>query len=195
MEEKYRAYNYKFNKSDYETIRTIPLFAKTVFECCHGWFDILFDLGQKINAYCLENNLKLPKIQQVKEKFGTLRFYYIPSDDWSANDSDIIRSWVSKAEKATETTCEYCGKPAQLLVSDLIWKVVCSEHIDPTSSVYTVEEFTKINEERARKSRKCDVCGVGYAESYYDNGKFTNRCEKHKENFITSDEYFASKEL
>ena len=42
-------------------------------------------------------------LDQVKEKFGTLRFYYSGGDDY-------ISGMVSLAESMTAVTCESCGK-------------------------------------------------------------------------------------
>ena len=41
---------------------------------------------------------------QVKEKFGSLRFYYEGGDDY-------IRGLVSLAESLSHRTCEQCGSP------------------------------------------------------------------------------------
>ena len=43
-------------------------------------------------------------LDQVKEKFGTLRFYYSGGDDY-------ISGMVSLAESMTAVTCENCGNP------------------------------------------------------------------------------------
>ena len=43
-------------------------------------------------------------LDQVKEKFGTLRFYYQGGDDY-------ISGMVSLAESMTAVTCENCGNP------------------------------------------------------------------------------------
>jgi hypothetical protein len=190
---KYSPLDFKFTKADYDEMKQIPLYQKTAFECCRGWFGILYDLGHKINAYCLENKINPPRMQQVKEKFGTLRFYYAWQDDGATEyQKDIVRDWVSTAEKQTETTCEYCGKDGELMVDDGVWKVTCPEHTDDHEYVYTAEEYTKIREEQARKMRKCDVCGEGYADGYNNGETFVNRCEKHKEDFITTEEYWSN---
>jgi hypothetical protein len=44
--------------------------------------------------------------EQVKEKFGTLRFYYRGGDDY-------VGGAVSLAESLTEVTCEACGAPGE----------------------------------------------------------------------------------
>ena len=45
-------------------------------------------------------------LDQVKEKFGTLRFYYSGGDDY-------IDGMVSLAESLTGVTCEECGNPGE----------------------------------------------------------------------------------
>jgi len=190
---KFSPNDFKFTKNHYATMKAIPLYKNNAFECCVGWFDILFDLGHKINAYCADNGIKLPKVQQVKEKFGTLRLYYAWQEDISDEHKQVVREWVAKAEDQTEITCEYCGQPGQMMVDGGIWKVICSKHTSDDEEVYTVEEYTKLRDEQARKMRKCDICGHGYADGYFDGQKFVNRCENHKEYFITTDEYFEKK--
>ena len=59
-------------------------------------------------------------LDQVKEKFGTLRFYYSGGDDY-------IRGLVSMAESMSGVTCETCGKPGTSTGGGWI-KTVCKEH-------------------------------------------------------------------
>lgn len=47
------------------------------------------------------------EINQVKEKFGTLRFYIGAA-------SDEVRNRVSRAEMESDTTCEECGAPGEI---------------------------------------------------------------------------------
>ncbi len=65
---------------------------------------------------------KMPQIQavQVKEKFGTLRFYTNFSDDY-------INGMITMAESMTAVTCEECGKPGKVRNSGWIY-VACDEH-------------------------------------------------------------------
>lgn len=57
---------------------------------------------------------------QVKEKFGTLRFYYDGGDDY-------IDGAVAMAEMMSSVTCEVCGKPGKS--NDTGWiRTVCEEH-------------------------------------------------------------------
>ena len=45
-------------------------------------------------------------LDQVKEKFGTLRFYYTGGDEY-------ISGLVSMAESMSGVTCEECGNPGE----------------------------------------------------------------------------------
>jgi len=82
------------------------------FECFNGWYDIIYDLSSKlepmIQKWIDENPGKdYPRAIQVKEKFGTLRFYM-------THATTEMYNAISEAEKKTETTCEACGKPGKL---------------------------------------------------------------------------------
>jgi hypothetical protein len=59
-------------------------------------------------------------LDQVKEKFGTLRFYYTGGDDQ-------IYGMVRMAESMSGVTCEECGKPGTSTSGGWI-KTVCPEH-------------------------------------------------------------------
>jgi len=85
------------------------------FECGSGWFDIIDILCHEIQQHVdwKSKNLSDEEIDnlqvvadQVKEKFGTLRFYYSGGDD-------VIEGMVSMAESMTHRTCEDCGCPGE----------------------------------------------------------------------------------
>lgn len=57
---------------------------------------------------------------QVKEKFGTLRFYYRGGDE-------VVDGMVRMAELMSSVTCEVCGKPGKTQGTG--WtKTTCDEH-------------------------------------------------------------------
>ena len=86
------------------------------FECGDGWFQILDSLMGNIQHHIDWNNKNFEKgytqykqvpqvaLDQVKEKFGTLRFYYTGGDD-------VIDGMVRMAESMSAVTCEQCGNP------------------------------------------------------------------------------------
>jgi hypothetical protein len=86
-----------------------------------GWFNILNMLCRNIQSHLdWKPEVEQVVVQQVKEKFGSLRFYYTGGDDY-------IRGLVSMAEAMSEVTCEDCGAPATKQTSGWI-KNVCNLH-------------------------------------------------------------------
>jgi hypothetical protein len=76
--------------------------------CCDtGWFNIINMLSRNIQHY-LDWKPSVPQvtIDQVKEKLGTLRFYYSGGDEY-------IHGMVTMAEAMSEVTCEKCGNPGE----------------------------------------------------------------------------------
>lgn len=57
---------------------------------------------------------------QIKEKFGTLRFYYHGGDDY-------IRGLEAMADSMSAVTCEECGKPGKIRSGGWV-KTLCEEH-------------------------------------------------------------------
>jgi hypothetical protein len=59
---------------------------------------------------------------QIKEKFGTLRFYY-------ENHNDFVDGLVSMATAMTAITCETCGHPGRLRSTNRRWiRTLCDTH-------------------------------------------------------------------
>lgn len=79
------------------------------FECGDGWFDLIFNLSKAIEQEAESSGITRssdlwPRAVQIKEKFGTLRFYV-------ANGSKAIYDLIEKAEARSAQTCEDCGLP------------------------------------------------------------------------------------
>ncbi len=78
------------------------------FGCDRGWCPLLERLSADLAAITREDGLTGFRVQQVKERFGELRFYC--SD---GNDRSDAR--ITLAEHEAATTCEACGlRPARL---------------------------------------------------------------------------------
>ena len=73
------------------------------FECGDGWYDLLNMLCINIQTHC-EYNPDIPQVvaMQVKEKYGTLRFYAHGGDEY-------ISGVISMAELMSGSICESCG--------------------------------------------------------------------------------------
>ena len=90
------------------------------FECDDGWYNIIDQLCNKIQSHI--NFCKIDQVvaTQVKEKYGTLRFYYDCGDRY-------IDGLVAMAESMSAVTCEVCGNSGKTLGGGWI-KTLCEIH-------------------------------------------------------------------
>ena len=110
-------------------LNEIELFRNKVdFEFKDGWADLIYNLGNNITELCKLANCEFPRIQQIKEKFGTLRFYY---NDKDLDIPDVIKNSISAlvkdAERKSVNICEYCGKRGEKRTNGLVF-TSCEEH-------------------------------------------------------------------
>jgi hypothetical protein len=96
----------------------------------------------------IENGLKLrdvpiacPQViaSQVKEKFGTLRFYYYGGDDY-------CRGVEAMADSMTARTCEDCGNPGKLLAQGW-YRTLCETHAKEQGYDWNIEETEEDDED------------------------------------------------
>ena len=102
------------------------------FEHGDGWYQILDSLCGNIQSYIDWNNrsavagykdfqpVEQVVAQQVKEKFGGLRFYYQGGDRHISGMVRMAESWAS-------VTCEVCGAPGTIRHGGWI-KTLCDAH-------------------------------------------------------------------
>ena len=76
------------------------------FECGDGWMDLIYRLSREISTYIESIGLDIVATQ-VKEKFGTLRFYT------DGGDEEVFRL-IDAGEHESATICELCGAPGTL---------------------------------------------------------------------------------
>lgn len=90
------------------------------FETNDGWFDLIYSLCKCVQHY-LDQKPKIEQVvaAQVKEKFGTLCFYYDGGDEY-------IRGLVSMTQHLSGCTCEICGNPGKF-INDGWMKVRCEK--------------------------------------------------------------------
>jgi len=95
------------------------------FEVGDGWFNIINQLMGNIQHHIDWKNRDgevVPQVtlDQVKEKFGSLRFYFTGGDDY-------ICGMVTMAESMSGVTCEVCGNIGESNGGPWI-RVRCKEH-------------------------------------------------------------------
>jgi len=74
-----------------------------------GWYGIIIRCNNKLSMLDPEY-----RILQIKEKFGTLRYYYHTNTNIYAIKEAMDR-YVRQAELESAVTCEVCGNPGSLL--------------------------------------------------------------------------------
>jgi hypothetical protein len=82
-----------------------------------GWYSLITELDAAIAALRPDY-----VIYQVKEKYGTLRYYC----SWDGDKS--VRELIAGAEALSRVTCERCGAPGQLGEAEGWWRTACAEH-------------------------------------------------------------------
>ena len=90
------------------------------FECDDGWYHIIETLCGCMQGYTSANSKAQVVAAQVKEKFGTLRFY-------ADGGNDMTDGMIWMAEALSACTCEVCGKPGKLRGGGWV-KTLCDEH-------------------------------------------------------------------
>jgi hypothetical protein len=101
------------------------------FEHDDGWFEIL-DCGlhliqchiDSINSVAGSKSVEQVVATQVKEKFGSLRFYYDGGDEYIQGVFDMMR-------EMSDRTCEVCGEKGRIRTTKRRWlKTLCDKHAE-----------------------------------------------------------------
>lgn len=78
-----------------------------------GWYQLVLDCDRELSEIDPKYDL-----QQIKEKFGGLRFYFQPSDPTLRDAMDAV---VAKYEEIASRTCEATGENGVLMKSIGNW--------------------------------------------------------------------------
>lgn len=100
------------------------------FECADGWYDLIRELSEKMTKVIKKHMENEPYDKdedfpfvatQVKEKFGTLRFYM-------SSMTDEMEDLIYDAEEKSANTCEICGDSGSLNEDGYWLEVRCPLH-------------------------------------------------------------------
>ena len=152
LQEKFPFMKRDMNASKDEQIQNT--YQKWGCECSAGWYQLICELCQEISDRYAEEEIPVDLVvEQIKQKFASLRFYYsfpgapvklqafdcigdssirfYPKND---NDDDNhkklshdIAYIVGKYEEKSKTVCETCGQEGTIRM-DMPWKrTLCDE--------------------------------------------------------------------
>jgi len=120
----------EYKKAQEELIASCPILfsgdegvKRWGVECRAGWFPIIKDLCEKLEAFNGHRNQE-PYIRcgQIKEKLGGLRFYL---ESGHAHQPDLL---IKKAEEDCSATCESCGAVGSLRNDLRYIRTLCEKH-------------------------------------------------------------------
>ena len=101
-----------------------------------GWYDIFHRLLTTLQWQTDKNSYKQVVAEQVKEKFGSMRFYYrFEETEQSKNcefdrPNEYLRGLVDFATGMTGEICDVCGKKGDSGSKTGWIRVRCDEHRD-----------------------------------------------------------------
>ena len=89
-------------------------------DCPIGWGPLVRQLFKDIRDVCKKHNCALPKVAQVKSKFGSLQFY-LDNDNPIFKGSpaaEEVNKLIVDAENKSLETCEITGLPGSYYVKN-----------------------------------------------------------------------------
>jgi hypothetical protein len=100
-----------------------------------GWCDLLEKACARIAQALSREPGGVVRVRQIKEKFGTLRFYY-GTKNLSDQTKKAVELAVDLAEARSKCTCEVCGNEGDLYDKDGYIMTRCPDHAegDPVRS-------------------------------------------------------------
>lgn len=111
-----------------------------------GWYRIVDQLCDALEDELGPQAWRQFQPRQIKEKFGTLRFYYRFVSDDDPDDNDVeqapaevprapsdacrerVRALVSRANASSQETCQRCGEPGSPCNVDGYLSTLCDLH-------------------------------------------------------------------
>lgn len=129
-----------------------------------GWYKIVDELCENLEWIRINTGIKIIA-EQVKEKYGSLRFYTreeyptTMSKDNAKRWGKIITNFITKAEDQTEVTCESCGVFISGSITEGGWVYAlcekCKGKLDEAKNARAKELLEVIvNPKKASKKRK-----------------------------------------
>jgi hypothetical protein len=97
-------------------------------DCGDGWYGIIDTLCDWLTTMRKFTGVKV-EATQVKEKWGTLCFYY-GIGDYGNMTFKVVKEMIDFIEVYSGCVCEICGQSGELCRRGGWYKTVCKEHQD-----------------------------------------------------------------
>lgn len=89
--------------------------------CGDGWIPLIDELIFNLISLGWNKNL-----DQIKEKFGTMRFNTGDYDEMTDEQIQAVENAINEAEKKSSGICECCGEPGKLIKKGWL-QTLCSD--------------------------------------------------------------------
>lgn len=94
------------------------------FECGDGWYQLIRDLSEALYPLIREGRVENEcycYATQVKEKYGTMRFYMSLS-------TSLMDEIIEEYEERSSRVCEECGAPGSIDYNKFWLEALCPKH-------------------------------------------------------------------
>lgn len=135
---KHRQFVLRHNEMREQILRNdYTLFDEEFAKCSEAYRELQRTSIPNQNSLNVPNEIPQLIASQIKEKFGTLRFYYDGGDGFCAGVIDM-------AETMSAITCETCGNPGKLAGGSWLY-TTCKEHLRDGDTYYGEENDDKVD--------------------------------------------------
>lgn len=91
-------------------------------DCGRGWWPLIRALDERLRQLAPGY-----RVTQVKEKFGSLRYYIAPLPEPRATQ-DAVATVIRETEQQSRAVCEVCGSSGSTRVRNGWHKTLCDRH-------------------------------------------------------------------
>lgn len=154
-----------------------------------GWVSIVREVHDKLKH--LDPHYQ---IDDIKEKFGGLRYYFTPSLPWDDITVRIMDDVVSAAEYRCSYTCEVCGERGRARPGGWV-KTLCDEHAGAHRLEHSDVMLTNVHSKDACFGEACtihnrsDHAMRAYPQHWRDDRKIMERICPHGVGHPDPDDY------
>lgn len=123
------------------------------FSIGRGWWRLASELNDQLKEIDPSYS-----VQQVKEKFGAMRFYAQPSEGLDDELVRMFRKAIRRADEASTTVCERCGRPARQRAVGMWVQTLCEDDFQEAKAEREknkrdMKEAEEARHERVRESQ------------------------------------------